>query len=609
MPRFLLALLFLIACNPPPSKADLDSTRGHQVEVFFNDPGSRLQNIWTPDVVQVMVELIDSAQSSLDFAVMGFSHDEVVDAMQRAYDRGIPVRMVGDAGHLYNAGYQMMLDRHIPMVVGNDAHIMHDKFMVVDGRFVLFSTANWTPTDLVHNSNNFAMIDSPEVAADFTAEFEQMFAGRFGHTKIEIDNGRQYQIGDTTMEVWFSPNEDALGRIQELIDASTESIRFTIFAFTKDQIGSAFIRAQERYDEADAAAGISLNLPYDQRRSVAGVIDQSQLHSNQQYHEVYRLLSAGIPLRMDGNDSSRQPGDYQAGGGRLHSKTMVIDAYGENPLVITGSFNWSSSATQSNDEFMVVMHGKRIAQVYDQYFEELYGVGRRMGEEFVGENGLKPGDITINEVMWYGAHPNDLEGFDEFIELKNNTDRDIELDLWQIANPDDFVVGLVPGSVLPANDTFLIVDHVLETYQDGAPQDRGTAYVTADLIVNAFNDNRQSRLYLKDTALELELRDPQGTAMDHIGDGGPAFAGGPEGNSVVRSMERLPNTDGTLPGSWKACSNAIGGALVSTTMVCIECEEDPSSQDCRNCSDDGNMPIAATYRDIIIGTPGEPNSP
>ena len=611
MRHFLFALLMLMACNPPPSKSDLDSTRGHQVEVFFNDPGSRLQNIWAPDVVDVMVEMVDSAQATLDFAVMGFSHKQVVDAFVRAHDRGVKVRMVGDAGHLYNSGYSAMLDRHIPMVVGNDAHIMHDKFMVVDGRFVMFATANWTPTDLVHNSNNFAMIDSPEVAADFTAEFEQMFGGKFGHTKEYIDNGRQYEIGDTTIEVWFSPNEDALGRIQELIDGSSESIRFTIFAFTKDQIGSGFIRAQERYEELDAAEGVSLDLPYNQRRSVAGVIDQSQLHSNQQYHEVYRLLSAGIPLRMDGNDSSRQPGDYQAGGGRLHSKTMVIDAYGENPVVITGSFNWSSSATQSNDEFMVVMHGKRVARIFDDYFEELYGVGRRMGQEFVGENGLQPGDITINEVMWYGAHPNDLEGFDEFIELKNNTDREIELDLWQIANPDDFVVGLTPGAVLEPNGHFLIVDHVLEVYQDGAPQDENTAYVTGDMIVNAFNDNRQSRLYLKDTAFELELRDPEGKVMDAIGDGGPAFAGGPEGNQhVVRSMERIPGTDGTLPSSWKACSNAVGGALVNDDLLCIECAN-PNSAECLSCASVKNLQSNPTtrYTDIILATPGEPNSP
>ena len=43
--------------------------------------------------------------------------------------------MAGDAGHLYNSGYDLFRDRQIPMVVGNQNHIMHNKFMVVDDRF------------------------------------------------------------------------------------------------------------------------------------------------------------------------------------------------------------------------------------------------------------------------------------------------------------------------------------------------------------------------------------------------------------------------------------------------------------------------------------------
>ncbi len=591
-----LLLGMILSCNGPPSKADLDLTRGSRVDVYFNDPGARLDTIWKSDAVAIMVELIDSSRATLDFAVMGFSHETVVDAMVRAFDRGVKVRMVGDAGHLYNSGYQRMLERHIPMVTGNDPHIMHDKFMIVDGRFIFSATANWTPTDLEHNSNNFVAIDSPFVAADFQAEFDQMWEGRFGHQKVENDNGRVYEVGDTTVEVWFSPNEDAMGRILELVDAAEESIRFTIFAFTKDQVGSAFIRKQEEFVRKDLVDGVDPALDFHERRSVAGVIDQSQLHSNNQYHEVYRLLGAEIPLRMDGNDASKQPGDYQAGGGRLHSKTMVIDAYGDNPLVITGSFNWSASATQSNDEFLMVFRGKRVAQEFDDYFDYLWRNGRRMGRDFVGEElpgtdyVLQPGDLTLNEIMWYGAHPNDVDGFDEFIELKNHTGHDIELDLWQISNPDDFVLGFPPGSTIPANGLFTVVDHVVETYQDGAPQDEGTAYVTGDLVVNAFNDNRQSRLYLKDTALELFLLDPAATLMDVAGDGGPPFAGGPDGGDSL-SMERLnPAGDGADPASWGDCIATEGGAWVNPDPVVVD---DPNGD---------------TYRDIIIATPGEPNS-
>lgn len=575
----MLPLLTLLSCNPAPSEADLDGTRGGRVDVYFNAPGTRPDNLWEPDYIDIMIDMVDGAQATIDMAVMGFTYEPLIEALIEAHDRGVTIRAVGDAGHLYNTGYQMFADRHIPMVSGNLSHIMHDKFMVVDGRFVFAGTANWSWSDLRQNVNNTIVIDSPAVAADFTDEFEQLYAGRFGHSKVEIDNGRSYQIGDTTVEVWFSPNEDAMGRILEYVEGAEESIRFTIFAFTKDQVGSAFIRKQEAFAELDAAEGVPLDADFRDRRSVAGVIDRSQLHSNGQYHEVYRLLAAGIPVRMDANDNTSHPGDYQAGGGRLHSKTMVIDAYGENPVVISGSFNWSASATVSNDEFLLVMKGPRIAKLYDEAFEELFVDGRPPGTSFVGEN-VEPGDVVVNEVMWYGVNAGDVDGFDEFVELRNTTDRDIPLDMWQISNEQDFVLGFPPGSVIPANGLFTVLDHTLEPYADGVPQDELSAFRGGDLVVNAFNDNRQSRLYLKDGSMELYLRDPHGVEVDAAGDGGAAFAGGPDGGKV-RSMERndAPG-DGSDPASWHACSLAEGGEYVNPA-----------------------------YKAAIIATPGEANSP
>lgn len=579
--RAVLPLLALLGCNPPPDAADLDGTRGSRVEAFFNDPGGRLDQVWHADAVKVMVDLVDQAEVSIRFAVMGFTYEPLIDAFERAYDRGVIVEGVGDAGHLYNSGYERFRERHIPMIVGNQQHIMHDKFMVVDDRFVFASTANWSNSDLLNNSNNFVMIDSPEVAADFAAEHRQMFEGVFGHNKVEIDNGRVYEIGDTTVEVWFSPNEDAMGRILELVDGAKDRVSFTIFAFTKDQVGSALIRKQE------SLAAQGRLIPGDRSVGVSGVIDQSQLHSNGQYHEVFRLLGAGIPLQLDGNDATVMPGDYQAGGGRLHSKTMVIDPDGEDPLVISGSFNWSASATQSNDEFLLVLRGRRVAQLYEDYFEYLWRNGRRMGEERVGEKDLEAGDLVIEEVHWYGAHDLDPEGFDEFVELRNTTDRDLRLDMWQLANADDFVVGLPPGSVIPAGGRFTILDHTVEPYVDGAPQDTNTAFLTGDLVVNPFNDNRQARLYLKDQALELILKDPDGNVMDVAGDGGPAFHGGPEASGVVRSMQRAePPGDGADPDSWLASPVSEGGANVNPAPI------DPA--------DPGR-----TWRSIILATPGE----
>lgn len=556
-----MVVLALAACAPP-SEADLAGTRGGRLDVFFNDPGTRPENEWHSDFPKQLVEMIDSSNESIDMAVMGFEYEPLEDALVRAYQRGVTIRMIGDAGHLHNSGYQTLLGLHIPVVAGNLGHIMHDKFMILDHRFVFADTANWEDSDFNRNVNNAFVIDSPPVAADFTAEFEQMFNGAFGNQKLALDNGRTYQIGDTEVEVWFSPDEDAMGRILELASAAKSEIDFTIFAFTKDQLGSALV---ERF-----GAGVD----------VSGVIDQSQLHSNGQYTEGYRLLAAGIPVRLDGNDNSVLPGDYQRGGGRLHSKTMVIDPDSDDPIVVSGSFNWSSSASQSNDEYLLVFHGGRIAKMYRDYYEYLYSQGRPFGVDTVA-SGVQPGDVVVNEVQWYGLNDGDPDGNDEFIELRNTTAHDLNLDMWQLSNEQDVVVGLPPGSRIPANGTFLILDHTLEPYVDGAPQDQLSAYNGGDLVLNAFNDNRQSRLYLKDGDLELYLRDPQGIEVDRVGDGGAAFVGGPAPGGVVKSMERNPTPgDGSDPDSWHACSAAQGGIHVNPD-----------------------------YQALIHATPGEANSP
>jgi phosphatidylserine/phosphatidylglycerophosphate/cardiolipin synthase-like enzyme len=573
-----LPWLLLVACNAPP---DASLTAGSPVEVYFNDPGARLDTVWAADAPRLMIDLVQHAKSKLYFAVMGFSYTELVDELVEAHDdRGVDVRMVGDAGHIYNYGYTRFVDRHLPYSVGNLGHIMHDKFMIVDDRFVLASTANWTPSDLLNNSNNFVFLDSPAIAADFTAEWSQMSEGVYGPNKVTLDNGRVYTVGDTEVEVWFSPNEDAMGRIIELVNGAQESVRFAIFAYTKDQLGSAMIQKHHELLEAGVAE------EGDPSRGVSGIIDQSQLHSNGQYHEAYRLLGAKVPLRMDANDATLQPGDYQAGGGRLHSKTMVIDAEGADPIVITGSFNWSASATTSNDEFLLVLKGERVAKLVAEYMQDLWDDGEELGVERLGENGLQAGDVVIDEVHWYGAHENDADGYDEFIELRNLTDRDLRLDMWQVAGAEDFIVGLPPGTLIPAGGRFAILDHVIEPYVDGAPQDANTAFLRGDLVINAFNDNRQARLYLKDEALELYLLDPDANVVDSVGDGGPAYAGGPDGD-LVRSMQRAdPPGDGRDPLNWSDSPVKLGGLNVNPAPIV---DSDPTR----------------TYRNTILATPGQ----
>ena len=649
-----VALSGVWGCAQEIDPSDWASMRQAKTEVYFNYPGSRAANGWDTEADDVVIQLIDRANASVDFSVMGFSKRTIIAALERAFHRGVTLRFVGNSRHAFgNVPGYLVLDRlNVPTQVGNQNHIMHNKFFIIDERFVVTGTGNITSTGFGKNDNNWVLFDSPEVADDFQAEFDQMFDGRFGYAKRTITNNNSYRVGDTKVEVYFSPQEDAMGRILEGVENAKETIEFFIFAFTKDQLGSLLIQKDKEfkafnaccdpdngYEEswvtAEKCAALQQTLECQERldrsvpfspRFVRGVIDRSQLHSNGPYHESYRLIANGVSIRMDGNDNSYQPGDYQAGGGRQHSKTLVIDARTENPVILTGSFKWSSSATIANDETLVVLSDStRIGTQYAEYFDYLWRLAKPVGERYIGEPAsrknpvpLQPGHVIFNEIQWDGFDGNvdisktsdpgsardyQFVGNDEFIELLNTTDRAIDLSMWTIASETDFMVGLYPGTVIGPYERFLILDHNTEPYDDLKPQFLSGAYLAPDFVMNMANDARFLRINLHNGAFRLKLTDPRGTIVDEAGDGKGAFVGGrecrtgeaecPIRDQVVYSMERR-HID---------CSNQ--GADCRTTLPG---DQAAAWKRCDGPSDVQRQQIRPDNVRYIIATPGQSNS-
>ena len=42
-------IALVAGCNPPPDRVDIEGTEGGRVEVLFNDPGTRAQNLRSMD--------------------------------------------------------------------------------------------------------------------------------------------------------------------------------------------------------------------------------------------------------------------------------------------------------------------------------------------------------------------------------------------------------------------------------------------------------------------------------------------------------------------------------------------------------------------------------
>ena len=57
----------------------------------------------------------------------------------------------------------------------------------------------------------------------------------------------------------------------------------------------------------------------------------------------------------------------------IHSKFLLKDPLGDDPIVVTGSANFSDASTQGNDENMIIVRGdKRVADIYLTEFNRLF---------------------------------------------------------------------------------------------------------------------------------------------------------------------------------------------------------------------------------------------
>lgn len=137
-----------------------------------------------------------------------------------------------------------------------------------------------------------------------------------------------------SVEVLFSPWDDAEGAIIREIGAARQSVRMQAFLLTSRSIARALAGTQAR--------GVQVE-----------VLADSEMVAKGENSQVPRLHETGIDVRLETR--------YAA----AHNKILLIDAEGEHPVVITGSYNFTWSAQARNAENLLILRGNRpLAQAY-----------------------------------------------------------------------------------------------------------------------------------------------------------------------------------------------------------------------------------------------------
>jgi phosphatidylserine/phosphatidylglycerophosphate/cardiolipin synthase-like enzyme len=296
-----------------------------------------------------LVALIDRATHSVDVAIYDFDLRNVVEALARANQRGARVRLVTDTDTLQNtkdeaiqAAFETLRKAGIPIVDDRKDDIMHDKFTVVDGEWVETGSWNYTDGDTYHLNNNQFIAHSRDLAARYSAEFEQMFAQhRFGADKRRDAPPAPLQIGTSRVEVYFSPEDGIADRLTSLVNrGATRSVDFLAFSFTLDPLGQTLIERSK------------------QGAAVRGVFETTG--SNTPASEFGRLKQAGLEVYQDGNPWV------------MHHKVFILD----RRTVAFGSFNFSASADKGNDENILFVEDPSLAEAFRAEFERVLALAQ-----------------------------------------------------------------------------------------------------------------------------------------------------------------------------------------------------------------------------------------
>jgi hypothetical protein len=316
------------------------------------------------EALLAFIELADDGDE-LHGAFYEFQYPPVASALRAAFDRGATVRIVYDAESTYKTKNVQTLtdaglfenDIQFPRTVSEG--IRHNKFIVLSREggpvAVWTGSTNISPGGIFGHSNvGHTLWDG--TAAQAYLDYWDRLAGNLTPGKLRQPNRDASPTPEgkpppNSVTPLFSPRDekDGIDTLQWYADRIGDATRLVCLtlAFNLDQIFSDVLIPESdilRYVVKDDAlgSGETIGTDHDILFAAGGRLGEGALENF--------LAEPGNPLNSN---------DY------IHTKFMLVDPLGNDPLVVTGSANFSRPSQRSNDENMLVIRGDtRVADVY-----------------------------------------------------------------------------------------------------------------------------------------------------------------------------------------------------------------------------------------------------
>jgi cardiolipin hydrolase len=129
------------------------------------------------ECLNAILESIGAAQAALDICVFTISDDRITSAILAAHRKGIPIRLLTDNEKLFDKGsdIQQLVRAGLEVKVDNTRNHMHHKFAVIDHKYVLTGSYNWTRSAALYNHENVLVTAEAHVVEGYAREFDRLW--------------------------------------------------------------------------------------------------------------------------------------------------------------------------------------------------------------------------------------------------------------------------------------------------------------------------------------------------------------------------------------------------------------------------------------------------
>ena len=361
----------------------------------------------------------EDSSYSLHVAIYEMNWPPVLEALKAAHLRGVKVKVLyhakaDDTGEVNEVAIDNAKIRGLcsPRV---NAKLMHNKFLVL-GRndkpiSVWLGSTNWSRNAFHGQLNVGHAIHDSRLAEEFLGYWTKLKSDP-GSDDLkdwaEQNNPLPPETEEEALTPVFSPHRGRTvwGWWLELAKTQGKPLFMTFpFGIVKD--------FRPIFDQNDGVLRFALLDKYvnggnaASRKAAIAEIVRTRRHPN-------IGMALGNRIFVDWIDGwMKEPSAIGVNVNWVHTKFMLIDPLGAQPVTLTGSANWSEASVNDNDEHLVVIRGdKRVADIYFGEFMRIFAHHRfresvtRHIEDYgsAAFNTWKPQDLFEDWRKWVPKH-------------------------------------------------------------------------------------------------------------------------------------------------------------------------------------------------------------